>query len=326
MRIEANEPCPLPGDPVLSEWAETLRDAGDWGWIVDSSWRLIFMTNEQRFSFSAGVEMVPIVLGEHLFGSEMVSASSDWRAGPTLLESWGELLSAVGGFVLADTPGGKNELRAIVDPSFARIVDGLVPSEASATFGSQVATGPTSRGQFVLAKALRIRDAAGALRGTAILYKPAAGMNILGTMAFERDLGHLERMRSVARASRRPAAILFADLESSSALSRTLSTGSYFATGRRIVRVTDECVVDAGGVVGRHVGDGVVAYFPVEVFESESSAARACMSAARAIQGSMPRGCRQVGAGSGRPGDAVRPALGWARYTWATSARPLGPK
>ena len=37
--------------------------------------------------------------------------------------------------------------------------------------------------------------------------------------------------------------------------------------------------------MGRHVGDGVVAFFPVEVFASESAAARACISAARNIEG-----------------------------------------
>ncbi len=165
------------------------------------------------------------------------------------------------------------------------------------------------RQQVVVMKALRIRDAGGELRGTAILYKPAAGMNLLGTMAFERDLGHLERMRSVARARRRPAAILFADLERSSALSRTLSTSSYFAAGRRIVRATDRCVVDAGGVVGRHAGDGVVAFFPVEVFDSETGAAKACVSAARAIRASMP----DVAAQAALPADelVMRFGLHW---------------
>jgi class 3 adenylate cyclase len=121
-----------------------------------------------------------------------------------------------------------------------------------------------------------------------MVFKPTVGMNVLGVMALERDVGHLTKLRSMAIPRRRPAALLFADLEGSSALSRTLSTGSYFATGRRIVRETDRCVVDAGGLVGRHVGDGVAAFFPVEVFTSESAAACACVSAARNIRAAMP--------------------------------------
>ena len=126
-------------------------------------------------------------------------------------------------------------------------------------------------------------------------FRPAVGMNVLGTMALERDPGHLVRQRSVAQARRRPAAILFADLESSSALSRTLSTSSYFSAGRRIVRATDRCIVDAGGLAGRHVGDGVVAFFPVEVFDSESAAARACVRAARDIEAVMPEVAERCG-------------------------------
>jgi class 3 adenylate cyclase len=91
-------------------------------------------------------------------------------------------------------------------------------------------------------------------------------------------------MRRVAKAGRRPAAILFADLEGSSSLSRRLSTASYFALGRRLVRAADKCVVEAGGLVGRHVGDGVVAFFLSETAGSDSAAARGCISAARTLR------------------------------------------
>lgn len=50
-----------------------------------------------------------------------------------------------------------------------------------------------------------------------------------------------------------------------------------------------------GGLVGRHVGDGVVAFFPVEVFESESDAAKACIRAARDIKAAMPEVASQCG-------------------------------
>jgi hypothetical protein len=36
------------------------------------------------------------------------------------------------------------------------------------------------------------------------------------------------------------------------------------------VRAADQCVVDSGGLVGRHVGDGVVAFFLAETADSES--------------------------------------------------------
>ena len=310
MRVEVGELCPLPDDPVLAEWATAMREVGDWGWIVDSSWRLLFVTEEQRLSLAYDVEMTPLPIGEHLFGPRVTEMSTHWPIDATNpYRSWRMFFANVGGLLLADTDGGKAELRSVVDPVLADMVDEMSPSNASATTGSMLSAGSSERGGILLQKVLRIRDTDGVLRGTAILFKPAVGMNVLGTMALERDAGHLERTRAVASAGRRPAAILFADLEGSSALSRTLSTSSYFAAGRRLVRATDRCVVDAGGLVGRHVGDGVVAFFPVEVFESESAAAMACIHAARDIDAAMP----EVAARCGLPAEqlVMRFGLHW---------------
>jgi class 3 adenylate cyclase len=138
-----------------------------------------------------------------------------------------------------------------------------------------------------LTTAMRVHDAAGRLAGTVMIMKPAAGMGILATMAAGGDLKHFERMQSVAKPARRPAAILFADLEGSSSLARRLSTAGYFALGRRLVRAADQCVIDAGGLVGRHVGDGVVAFFLAETAGSESAAARACIAATRALRSAI---------------------------------------
>jgi class 3 adenylate cyclase len=120
-----------------------------------------------------------------------------------------------------------------------------------------------------------------------VLSKPAASMAVLAAMAAGGDLRHFERMQRVAKPARHPAAILFADLESSSLLSRRLSTASYFSLGRRMTRAADRCVIDAEGLVGRHVGDGVVAFFLAESAGSESAAARSCIQAARDIKNAM---------------------------------------
>jgi class 3 adenylate cyclase len=134
---------------------------------------------------------------------------------------------------------------------------------------------------------VRLHDDTGRFAGTALTYKPAASMTVLGTIAGAGDLRHFERMQSVAKPARRPAAILFADLEASSPLARRLSTASYFALGRRLVRAADQCIIDAGGLVGRHIGDGVCAFFLAETAGSESAAARASIAAARALRGTL---------------------------------------
>jgi class 3 adenylate cyclase len=286
VRISVGEPCPLPEDPTLAAVATALDETGAWGWVVDASWRFVYVTDEHRLGLAGGGDAVPIVIGEHLLSEAALAVSDEWRTGLTDVEMWRDLFSGLGGLILADTPGGKDALRALVDVSLRDIVDNLSPASDAAVSFSARSRGPTGV-RSALTKALRIRDESGALVGTEIVIKPSAGMTDLALMGHDRDLEHLARMNAMGRPARRPAAILFADLEGSSALSRELSTARFFALGRRMVRATDASVVAAGGLVGRHVGDGVVAFFPASVFESESETARACISAAQVIVAAM---------------------------------------
>ena len=167
-----------------------------------------------------------------------------------------------------------------------------------------------------------MRDEKGRFVGTMVQVMTAVGMSTIGAVAALGDLGHFERMRRVARAGRRPAAILFADLEGSSPLARRLSTASYFALGRRLARAADQCVIDAGGLVGRHVGDGVVAFFLAETAGSESAAARSCISAARALRAAV----REVAARSDlQPEDVVlRFGLHWGSNLYVGNISTAG--
>jgi hypothetical protein len=95
--------------------------------------------------------------------------------------------------------------------------------------------------------AVRLRDESGRVVGTVMVCKPAAGMATLASVITQSDPRPLRLMQQVSHAGRRPAAILFADLEGSTPLSRRLSTASYFSLGRHLVRAADRCVIDAGG-------------------------------------------------------------------------------
>jgi class 3 adenylate cyclase len=112
-------------------------------------------------------------------------------------------------------------------------------------------------------------------------------MNTLFLLTAPGDLGHFERMQQLASAGRRPAAVLFVDLEASAPLAKRLPTASYFTLIRRWTRSADQCVVDAGGLVGRHAGDGVTAFFVAETAGSESAAARGCIEAVRGLRTAM---------------------------------------
>ena len=275
--------------------AAAMEDTGQVAWIVDERWRFVYVTDDARTMWvdREGGRLGSVAIGHHAFSEESLRIGTGWRFGLNTIELWCEVFRSLGGLVLADTDGGRDALRSSVDPALHDVVDELVPCDDAAHGYEIMATGlpsvgidASTTGGLVpsVMLAMRIRDRDGRLRGTVLIGKPTAPMSTLGAMAWLRDLDHLERMDRFTRAGRYPMAILFADLERSSALLRTLSTADYFTLGRRLVRTADQCVVDAGGIVGRHLGDGVVAFFPAETSGSESAAARACIVAARRMR------------------------------------------
>jgi class 3 adenylate cyclase len=278
---------PLPEDPALAPVAVALQEAGHWADIVDRDWRLVYSTDDMRRIVGGLTALGSVAICEHYFGPAAVDARLGWRSGPNTMELIRGLFRAIGGWVLADTPGGRDRLHNLVHPALGDLVDQLAPNIPSPV-GSFSAHGmhvgvPVP--YFITT--VRIHDATGRQAGTALISKPAAGMAVVATVAVGVDARHFERMQHVAKAARRPAAILFADLEASSPLARRLPSASYFTLGRRLARAADRCVIDAGGLVGRHVGDGVVAFFLAETAGSESAAAHACIVAARALRSTL---------------------------------------
>lgn len=284
--VNSRETCPLPEHPVLAEVASTLNRAGAWAHIFDRDYRVVYMTDEIRLTNGGMAEMVPVPLGEYLFGPEYVNAMLSWPGGGWSLDAARGIFSALGPWALLDAPGGREELRELVDPRLRDIVDELSPAEDSTTLVYSISSFSTGvEVPFdVQQLAMRIRDETGQVIGTMGQSLTAVGMSTIGAIAALGDLRHFERIQRVIRAGRRPAAILFADLEGSSPLARRLPTASYFALIRRLARAADRCVIDANGVVGRHVGDGVVAFFLAETAGSDSAAALNCISAARALR------------------------------------------
>ena len=275
-------------DQALTATAAALDVAGHWAEVVDAAWRLVHMTEDFRRSMGAVVGLAPAPLGAHYFGAEACETRLSWPLGPNSVELLRPVFAALGPWVLADTPGGRDELRRLVDPRVRDIVDELQPAHASPVM-TYTAHGTSAGGTTVAVScvALRVHDEHGRRAGTAIIFKPKVGMSVLASVAAGGDLRHFARMQSVARAARRPAAVLFADLDGSSPLARRLSTRSYFALGRRLVRAADACIIEAGGIVGRHVGDGMAAFFLAETAGSESAAARGCVEAARMLRAAV---------------------------------------
>src|SRR4051794_1386014 len=286
MRVVGQETCPLPDDPVLAAVAAALNDAGYWAEIVDREWRGVYMSDDARRIYGGRVELAPLPVGAHLFGPERTRIAMEWRGGHFPLEIGRMALSAYGPWIVADTPGGREELRERLDPRFRDVVDELSPVDPppASTFMFRGIYTAARAGVDIFTTVIRLRDHAGQLLGTALVNKPAVGMAVVARITALGDLRHFNRMEQVARPGRRSAAVLLADLESSSPLARRLSTASYFALVRRMARAADKSVIDAGGLVGTHAGDGVVGYFLAENTGSESAAAYACITAARELR------------------------------------------
>ena len=137
---------------------------------------------------------------------------------------------------------------------------------------------------------LRISDDEGQFIGVLYLYRSMVPESLLQRLG-RGDPQLFERMDRVREPGRRTAAILFADLEASGVLSRHLSSRGYFELIRGLTDLIDTSVVARDGITGKHAGDGGSALFLTADFDSESSAARAAIEAARAIR----EGAEQLG-------------------------------
>jgi class 3 adenylate cyclase len=135
----------------------------------------------------------------------------------------------------------------------------------------------------------RVTDDSGTFIGAVRLIRATLPDSLLSRLG-RGDPRLFERMNRVSEPGRRPAGILFADLEASGAISRRLSSRGYFDLISGLTDLIDSSVIARDGIVGKHAGDGGSALFLVADFDgSESAAARAAIEAARAIRDGADR-------------------------------------
>ena len=287
--IDRDEPLPLPIDPVLADYSSAFNAAGHWAYVVDASFSVVYATDEWRRTVAGLDGLARVPLGHFHFGPEACDVMREWT---TYNEDFERQLreSFANEFpVLMEIfHGDRDALRTRISPMFVDLVDSLPEQASPLAYSWQQSMSQAwgiSTGNWLTW--LKIHDNSGHFVGAVRITKPAAGMSLIGTIASGGDVRHLERIQEFVTAARRPGAILFADLEASSALARALPTNEYFSLARRLVRIADQCVVDAGGVVGRHLGDGITAYFLTETLGTESATARACIEAARNLKDSV---------------------------------------
>jgi class 3 adenylate cyclase len=258
------------------------------GEVWDADWRLAFLSAEYRIASGAGQGGTDdLALGHHIAAPETMDARLGWRAGPTL-DGIRAALADWGGMLIGSGPDAKEQLLAIADPRVRDVLQAVDHRPVPSSWPDYVEVRFGRRFTRLDGVRLRLLDDAGRFAGSLMVMKPAVRGAVLGMLALG-DERLFERMLDAAVPQRRPVAILFADLEGSTALSRRLSAAGYFALIRRLVRDIDSEVVEAGGIVGKHAGDGVTAFFLAGDGEGESRAAAGALGCVHSIRAAAAR-------------------------------------
>ncbi len=269
-------------DPLLQEALDGCNAAGYAAEVWDRDWRLFGVTDEYRLMISLGGELPDVGEGLHFIEPKMEEVRNAWPAGPTseAMLAWFERWA---GAIASVTPGGIDAMKEAAGERVHGMLDEIevTPMPPLMTGKVEIRAGD----QSIMNETLMVplRDEEGTYAGSVNVIKPAVGAAVMAMLA-SGDERLFMRMLSLIVPAQRPGAIMFGDLESSTALARRMPSSLYFQLIRDLSIETDQAVVDRGGVVGKHVGDGVTAFFLSETHGSDAGAARACIEAARTIQ------------------------------------------
>jgi class 3 adenylate cyclase len=269
-------------DPTLASAFDALQRAGFAALVWDRRFRVVGVTTETLRIFRLGSGRLDPPLGRHMFSSEWVTLMTGAQGGTTF-DSQRELFREAAPALLEAEGGDAQALCEAIDPRLHDLLEGVEPARPEPVWTTHIDATFGDRTTPIDLLVVTLRDADGRAAGGATISKPGVGGAVLAMLATG-DAELFERMLRLLEPARRSAAILFADLESSTALARRLSTKAYFALVRRLTSLADQSVVGAGGIVGKHVGDGITAFFLTEDAGSESAAARACIETARALR------------------------------------------
>ena len=278
--MEADDhPHPLPSDPTLAEAARALEDARLTGEVLDAEWRLRYVSSELRNLVGFDDDEV---LGYGVISTVRNAVAPEvWRLSEESALAW---WLREGPFMRHDI--GDTGERLIPDlGSLAGPFAEIEPKEPLIAWAGSFATtfadgSPANVGRL----AVRLVRPDGGFAGILGLYVGGALRGSVQAMLSRGDDRTFERMAALTEPARRPAAILFCDLEDSGVHSRKLSSTVYFAMIRDLTTAIDGAIIDGGGIVGKHAGDGVSAFFLAEQSGGEAGAARGAIEAARRIQ------------------------------------------
>jgi class 3 adenylate cyclase len=276
---------PLPEHPELREFARAMEGAGVSGDIVDARWQTVFISSE--LARLAGVAPQDV---SRYYGKSMIRRhhedSETWAVTDVSgVMWWREIVPIMRHYLRPEDPDYEAVFGSLCDAATRVRPVAVAPRawQQSYEFRPENAFGRSLRSEMRFIE-WRVSDDSGTFIGAVRLVRATLPDSLLSRLG-RGDARLFERMDRVSEPGRRPACILFADLEASGALSRRLSSRGYFDLISGLTDLIDSSVIARDGIVGKHAGDGGSALFLVADFAgSESGAARAAVEAARAIR------------------------------------------
>jgi class 3 adenylate cyclase len=277
-------------DPRLDSIIEGLEATGWAAEVCDAEWRLVWVSSQTRALIGQDDDS-GLGLGKHILESRRMRA---WQRMVSIdaQKQWARLNVPQ---MLVDNPGDGERLAAMGSPELKQAVLDAQPAEVPIWTWLTETTGVMSAVNEVRNFGIRVRTADGEPFATVYIYGANLPATLLALVA-QGDRGMFERMARLAEPGRREAAVVFADIQSSGELSRRLSSTAYFRLVQSLFTDLDAVVIDAKGIVGKHAGDGLSAFFLADDCGSREGAAAAAVDAAL----KLARTAREAGAGSER--------------------------
>jgi class 3 adenylate cyclase len=296
-------------DPRLAVIAESLEGTRWGAELWDAEWRLAWVSPEAK-AFLREQDDEVLGIGRHIVEVRWLEP---WRSSVDE-RSRSELVGLEVPYIAADTPGGAERVRRMLEEATGRPAPTFEALEPPPMWARRIVLTiegqPPFPVQFV---AVRINADDGTFLGTAYVYGSSLPARLVALVTRGNE-AMFERMAALVEPGRRSAAVLFADLQASGTLSRRLPSAAYFELVRELTTVMDQAVIQFSGIVGKHAGDGVTAFFLLDDFPTPSACAAAAIEAAHELRIAACRVADQMAARTGLfegPDCAINVGLHW---------------
>lgn len=303
-------------DPRIQSWTDAIEA---WAaFALDADDVLVWLSDEMK-SFLGEVDPEKIGIGKHCAAALL---SPTWRARMTD-DAQIAVFNTVMPFMRGDMDS--DVIDALPEPFPALVRELESKPRPPVVAGSLDYTSDGLPPYTVDYIVVEIRDDTGGRIGSIAITGQAIRPTLLAMLA-RGDAAMYERMSRLVQPGRHATAILFADLEGSGELSRQLPSSRYFELVRDLSTSFDELVARECGIVGKHVGDGMTAFFLTDDLGTTSKTAAACLRTARGMKAAVATAAKRL-AEEGLAlalGPEIRAGLHWGANLYLGQLVPGG--